>query len=241
MHTDRAVPGNRVVFWDFDGTLALRPHLWAGALRDALLLIEPASPVTTDQFRAGLSRGFPWHTPEVIVEARSPDQWWSALRPTLVSAYEAAGIPKPIAEGAASRVRTEFYRAEAWELIDGATDALGLTKGAGYQNVILSNHGPELPELVDALGLARWVTLTITSAAVGAEKPHPRIFEFARSASDAGPDTWMVGDNPVADIAGARRAGLRAILADGAYPDSAGVTVLAAARQIVANGKAPAG
>lgn len=44
----------------------------------------------------------------------------------------------------------------------------------------------------------------------------------------------MVGDNPVADVQGARAAGIRAILADGAYADSVGVTVLEAARLITA-------
>lgn len=141
-------------------------------------------------------------------------------------------VPRDIAADAADRVAAEFYRVDAWELIPGAADALQITRAVGYENVILSNHGPELPHLVEALGLSRWIALTISSAAVGAEKPHPRIFQYALAATQAGSDTWMVGDNPVADVSGAREAGIRAILADGIYEDSEGVTVLHAAQEI---------
>ena len=223
----------RVVFWDFDGTLARRRDLWAGAVRDALNAVAPGREVASKDLGAALSRGFPWHSPEIVVPPRSPEHWWAALRPVFLCAYEAVGVPLDIAERAAKQISADFYRVDAWEVIPGAEDALQIIRALGYENVILSNHGPELPQLVESLGLSRWITLTISSAAVGAEKPHPRIFEYALAVSHAGPDTWMVGDNPVADISGACRAGIRAILADGIYEDSVGgVTVLHAAEQI---------
>lgn len=223
----------RVVFWDFDGTLAKRPHLWSGALRDALLRVDPSSGITPEQLRPGLIDGFPWHTPEVTTGPLTPAEWWARIRPMFVAAFTRTGVDRAVAERAADLAPTEFYRVDAWEVVDGAETALTLTQDAGYRNVILSNHAPELAGLVDGLGLSTWIDLTITSASVGAEKPHPAIFERALRAAHAGPDTWMVGDNPVADVEGARRAGIRAILADGSYCDSVGVTVLEAARLIV--------
>lgn len=222
----------RVVFWDFDGTLARRRGLWAGAVRDALNVVAPGKKIALEELRAALSRGFPWHSPEIVVPPRSSERWWAALRPVFLAAYEAAGVPLEVAERAADQIAGEFYRVDAWELIPGAVDALQIIRALGYENVILSNHGPELPQLVEALGLSKWIALTISSAAVGAEKPHPRIFEYALAASQAGPDTWMVGDNLVADVGGARQAGIRAILADGIYEDAVGVTVRQAAEQI---------
>lgn len=223
-----------VVFWDFDGTLARRDDLWAGALLDALTVVDPKANVTLDRLRPGLSTGFPWHTPDEVVDARTPDGWWWSLRPTFLAAYHGAGVHPSTARAAADRVREEFYRQDAWELIDGSLEALSTTRSAGYRNVILSNHGPELPQLVEALGLADFVDLTITSAAVGAEKPNPRIFEFAlaKVGVHAHSDVWMVGDNPIADVEGAERLGIRAILADGAGPGSRGRTVLSAAEHI---------
>jgi len=47
------------------------------------------------------------------------------------------------------------------------------------------------------------------------------------------PRRVVVGDDPVADVQGARAAGLRAIHADGAYADPVGVSVLLAAHAIV--------
>jgi len=43
----------------------------------------------------------------------------------------------------------------------------------------------------------------------------------------------MIGDNRIADVEGAQNVGIRAVLADGAYPDSKGMTALDAARHIV--------
>lgn len=224
--------GNRVVLWDFDGTLARRDGMWAGALVDALALLGPTT-VTVEDLKPGLKDGFPWHRPDRILEVTDAAGWWQRLTPMLTRAYETAGVPTESARAAVSRVATQFYRIDAWELINGATAALDLTLSHGYANVIVSNHAPELGELVSALGLDRWIDRVITSALVGAEKPNPRIFRHALQITGAGADCWMVGDNPIADIQGAQRAGIRAILADGAYADARGVTVLQAAQQIV--------
>lgn len=52
-----------------------------------------------------------------------------------------------------------------------------------------------------------------SAADVGYLKPHPRIFEAALACVEARPDEAVfVGDNPVADIAGAQSAGMQAVL-----------------------------
>lgn len=67
---------------------------------------------------------------------------------------------------------------------------------------------------IEHLGLLPYFPECRVSAAdFGYLKPHPSIFEHALRLLDACPDeTVFVGDNPVADIAGAQAAGLRAIL-----------------------------
>jgi len=229
----------RIVFWDFDGTLARRGGLWAGALMDALRRIDSSTPVCAADLRPHLGTGFPWHAPSIVRAAQSVDAWWEDLHPVLTRAYLEAGVDSARARRAALGVREEFYRLDAWSLIDGALDALGATSEAGYRNFILSNHPPELPTLVEELGLDALVEATITSAAVGAEKPNPKIFAHALRyvGVSSGDDVWMVGDNPVADVEGARASGLNALLADGDYLDSRGMTVLAAAELIVRAGE----
>ena len=67
--------------------------------------------------------------------------------------------------------------------------------------------------------------MIVTAAAVGAAKPDPRPFQVAleRLGIDAAA-CLHVGDDPVTDIAGARAAGLSAVLLDrsGRAPDSLG-------------------
>jgi putative hydrolase of the HAD superfamily len=244
---DRVLPGvaeqirasersDRVVFWDFDGTLARRENLWSGALLDAWRRVDDQTAGTVEQLRPHLRDRFPWHNTLNVRPPQTPAEWWAALHPMFVDAYTALGVDAVRADEAASHVPVEFYRRDAWTVIDGAEQALLVTKTAGYRNIILSNHAPELPALVDTLGLGSLVEQTFTSAAIGAEKPNPAIFEFAidRAGVTAASNVWMIGDNPIADVQGARNVGMQAILADGAHPDSTGMTVLEAACYIVA-------
>ena len=94
----------------------------------------------------------------------------------------------------------------------GAFAALEMLCRAGFRNVILSNHAPELPGLVVALGFTPFVERTLTSASLGIEKPDPKIFRTAVRIAQAAPNSPMIGDNPTTDIQGARAVGMRAIL-----------------------------
>jgi putative hydrolase of the HAD superfamily len=99
----------------------------------------------------------------------------------------------------------------------------------GSRNVILSNHVPELGDLVDDLGLRPYVEDVVCSAVTGYEKPHPQAFAAALGLRQHGEAIWMVGDNPQADVAGARRAGLEATLVrtNGVGLDAAADRILA--------------
>jgi putative hydrolase of the HAD superfamily len=56
-------------------------------------------------------------------------------------------------------------------------------------------------------------TLRISAADVGYLKPHPKIFKHAlEQLGTSAEETLYVGDNPVADIAGAQAVGMRAVL-----------------------------
>jgi putative hydrolase of the HAD superfamily len=79
-----------------------------------------------------------------------------------------------------------------------------------------------------------------SSASIGYEKPHPAIFRRALAAIPAAGPVWMIGDNPVADVAGAEALGLPAILvrrsARGVRwqsPDLAGVVAILEAQSAI--------
>ena len=64
---------------------------------------------------------------------------------------------------------------------------------------------------LEYLGLQNTFVKVFNSAETGVEKPHARAFLNVLDAFN--PKTaWMIGDNPVADIAGAEAVGLPAIL-----------------------------
>ena len=67
---------------------------------------------------------------------------------------------------------------------------------------------------IEQLGLlSLFPECRISAADVGYLKPHPAIFDHALRLLDARPEEAIfVGDNPVADIAGAQAAGLQAVL-----------------------------
>lgn len=187
--------------------------MWRGALIDALDDTAPGHGLDPDDLREGLRAGFPWHRPETgHPHLRIPARWWHALLPVFIRAYREAGIVDAVATEAAARVRRHYYRADRWTVDTQARPALGDLRAEGWSQVVLSNHGPDLPVLVGDLALGDLVEHVITSAAVGFEKPHPAIFRLALTAIGRPTRTWMVGDNPVADIEGARAAGIPAIL-----------------------------
>ena len=237
MHRDRSSgePG-AVLFWDFDGTLAVREGRWSGALVDAVHQVDPSVALRAEQLRPLLQSGFPWHQPDVVVEVPTSAAWWARLRPVILNAYLTAGITRQVADAAADLLPATYYCSDAWRLVPDATSALEHARRSGHRNVIVSNHAPELPNLVRDLGLSPLIELTITSAAVGAEKPNPIIFQRAIDLAGADVEkSWMIGDNPVADIAGARAVGLRAVLVSPAQPEYAAGGLLAAIATIKAS------
>jgi putative hydrolase of the HAD superfamily len=94
----------------------------------------------------------------------------------------------------------------------GADTCLQTLTHAGWKHVVLSNHVPELPALVEALNLTPHIAQVFTSALVGFEKPHPQSYEAVLSAYPNARALMMVGDNFSADVQGAQANGLSAIL-----------------------------
>ncbi len=180
---------------------------------DILDAESPGHPVTASSLMPGLSRGFPWHDPgRPHPELSDPDLWWEHLRGVLRSALAGAGVTGPLAQRVLARVRFEYTRLDRWSVLPDAKPALDRLRGAGWRQAILSNHYPELPDLVRGLGLWEYFEVVLTSAAIGFEKPNPEA--FACVLRDLGhPQTvWMIGDNPEADIAGAARCGIPGVL-----------------------------
>jgi putative hydrolase of the HAD superfamily len=174
---------------------------------------EPEHGHSPDTFRPHLREGFPWHRPEVAhPELCEPEAWWASVMPVLARAYESAGYePARAIELAAAARRIYVDPAVGWKLFDDTLPSLERLAQAGWMHAILSNHVPELGQLVAELGLAGQVALVSCSAETGYEKPHPQAFASVIDRLRPA-EAWMVGDNVVADVLGAEAVGIPGVL-----------------------------
>jgi putative hydrolase of the HAD superfamily len=203
----------KCILWDFDGTLANRGGMWSGALLETAARFEPSVACELATFRPYMQAGFPWHTPEIGHEHLvTAEDWWEELIPIFQRAFEAAGLSRARAIALSREVRPVYLDPKGWTVF--------ALRGAGWSHAILSNHVPELSSLTEALGLRQHFEMVLSSATIGYEKPHE--FAFRRALDELGnPSTvWMVGDSYNADIIGARRAGLPAILVRSKHDDA---------------------
>jgi putative hydrolase of the HAD superfamily len=100
-----------------------------------------------------------------------------------------------------------------WALEEDSLATLQQLEGDGYRLGMISNAGDDedVQQLAQQFGIARYFDFILTSAACSYRKPHARIFEIALSNWYFLPsEAIMVGDNPDADIRGAKGAGLYA-------------------------------
>jgi putative hydrolase of the HAD superfamily len=202
------------LLWDFDGTLAYRPGQWTDTVLCILRRAGYAQRLDREVVRPFMNAGFPWHQPDHVREPnQAADDWWEALQPLFQRAFaQLADIDAARAAALAAEVRATYLDSSAWVVFDDVVSTLDELAARGWRHIVLSNHVPELPELVERLGLARHFDAIHTSATIGVEKPNRRAFLHALSSLPSDAQVWMIGDNPVADAEGAEAAGIPAIL-----------------------------
>ncbi|MFD8722474.1 HAD family hydrolase [Streptomyces sp. NPDC059629] len=121
----------------------------------------------------------------------------------------AAGIPP----AAADEILTELERLEATTPLIAYPDALPFLRALGGVRVIVcSNWGWDLDRALEQTGLDTTVHAAISSARVGARKPHPLVYRAVLEAAGATPgEVLFVGDSWHADVQGPRAHGMRAV------------------------------
>jgi putative hydrolase of the HAD superfamily len=93
--------------------------------------------------------------------------------------------------------------------------ALKRLGGRGLKLVCVSNWDVSLEPVLERCGLLELLDGAISSAAAGASKPAPAIFTAALAIAGCAPaEALHVGDTPEEDVAGARAAGIEAVLLD---------------------------
>ena len=204
----------QVVFWDFHGTLTYDRYGWSGVMLHILETHLPEYTVPRETLSHLMGTGYPWHTPaqDHIQYNDDPAGWWRVSDQRMTQIYRAVGVPAAQAAGLAALFRETYLSCtENFIPYPDAGETLKKSKEQGYANVVLSNHIPELDQIIARLPFAPLLDHIITSGRVGYEKPHPAIYAYAEEQMGNPKICWMVGDNYTADCLGGLAAGFAPI------------------------------
>lgn len=211
----------RILFWDFDGTLAHRDGQWSGTLYSVARKHDEHIAISIDSIKKQMRQGFPWHCPEALHEdIQTSDEWWDRLSPTFIATFCELGFDSELAAGMARQVRREYLDHNRWSVADGAWEVLRELSTDGWQQVIISNHVPELPELCCQLGLKKYFEHIFTSASMGAEKPNAVFLRKVLDGVGAFEQAWVIGDSVKSDVASGSALRLKTILVGGEAPEA---------------------
>jgi HAD superfamily hydrolase (TIGR01509 family) len=193
--------GNTLLFLDHDRMAAgvgaalgvpLDPARLAGAAGDAARAAERARGVDRDRARVYLEELF-----------------------------TGAGVPAARMEEVRGCLQRLHQENHLWcRLAAGTREALDRLRAGGLRLGVVSNSDGRVEEALVAAGLRDCFDVVLDSALVGVEKPDPAIFRAALAALGVAPaEALYVGDLYDVDVAGARAAGMEAVLL---LPDAAG-------------------
>jgi HAD superfamily hydrolase (TIGR01509 family) len=148
--------------------------------------------------------------PEIIRATGDGERW----RRYVEAVVRGAGLDR-VPPGAVSRLKAYHDVQNLWENVGPGVPEVLAHLGEHYRLGIVSNANGTVRAKLVRLGLARHFEVVVDSREEGVEKPDPAIFRIALQrmgvrASEAA----YVGDLFHVDVAGARAAGLLAVLYD---------------------------
>lgn len=137
--------------------------------------------------------------------------WWrDVVRSTFLAADSSARFTD--FEGYFDALYVTYSAASSWRCRPGCEAMLTALRARGCALAIVSNFDQRLPHLLAELELAPFFDAVVLPPDAGAEKPDPRIFEFAlRRLAIRAANAVFVGDSQHRDLDAARAVGMRAI------------------------------
>ncbi|MCB1740304.1 MAG: HAD-IA family hydrolase [Gammaproteobacteria bacterium] len=175
------------------------------------------------QLGAGFAREFPGMPPLAFryTDAEDLDRqeraWWRTLVQRIVSPEPSTAPLQGAAVDRFERFFDELYahyaEPDAWLLFDEILPMLRGARDRGLRTLVVSNFDGRLHPILEGLGVRALVDGVLCSSEVGFAKPETGIFQAALDQLELAPHQVLhVGDNPQADLAGARAVGLHALL-----------------------------
>ncbi|MFZ5986885.1 MAG: HAD family hydrolase [Bacillota bacterium] len=202
----------KYLLWDFDNTLAYRDGMWSNTIYE-LLNDYGYKNISINDIRPLLSSGFPWHNYDIShAEYFKGKTWWEYMNKYFEGIFLQLGIDKNSASKLSELIREKYLLNDKWHLYDDTIECLKTTIKKGYKNIVVSNHVPELEEIIENLGIRNYFLEVFTSAKIGYEKPNIKVFQNVLNILGDYNSAIMIGDSYIADVQGALNAGIDAIL-----------------------------
>jgi putative hydrolase of the HAD superfamily len=164
---------------------------------------------------AGVQSGLPPGADRFSHATADEDGFWLGFAREVLRRVTGRDPGEPFARRALERLRGRFADPAAWTVFPDVGPALFALRDAGHRLAVVSNWDSRLPALLDRLGLAASFDEIVVSALERVEKPDPRIFFRALERLGASPgEALHAGNSRELDVAGARAAGIAAVLID---------------------------
>ena len=114
-----------------------------------------------------------------------------------------------------SVIYQRFAQLDAWRMYDDVLPALDALASKDIPLAVISNWDARLRPLLQQFRLDRYFEIIVVSSEVGFAKPSPVLFEHAAKKLGIAPEHIVhVGDSAKEDVAGAKAAGVGALLID---------------------------
>ncbi len=149
---------------------------------------------------------------------QDPEEYWKPIATLYQQMFETLGLHATAVQLSA-QVRERFCDYRKWHLYPGTLETLEAVSKKGYQQVVLSNHVPELNQIIEHLGVGRHLNGIFNSGLTGYEKPHPESYLQILRAYPQAKRVVMVGDNRTADVLVPEQHGIEGILLRSTDPE----------------------
>ena len=212
------------LYFDLDGTLIHSRGVWNIAMAEALCKADPSIPLfdleRIWEARRAVDFTFCWQDEWTDRSPHGP-AFWETMNERFLKVYAQLGIAEQTAHAALPHIRAHILDPGNYHLYPDTLTVLEGCRQRSIPCVMVSNNYPETEETVAALGLASYFRGFAVSGAIGLDKPHQAIFDYAMALCPECDRHIMVGDNITADIGGGKAAGMETVYVHrGDHPDA---------------------
>jgi len=196
----------KAVIFDFYGTLAETPD-WGPSWQEIVSDVGYELPdnIRDRWWNDGLDGS------EHDEHSQSRDHYVAWQQARTRGMLDECGVPGDVQDELIVRVR-EIGAHRRMRAYDDAAPVLAELRARGLTLAICSNWDWDLEEAIEAAGLAGTVDVVISSAWIGARKPHQRIYDAVLDRTGVAPEhALFVGDTWSCDVEGPRAMGLRPV------------------------------